>query len=88
MTANGLAIPCTVGRPRYPVRFGGRSAERSLLESRRVVSCLVTVPGSARAPHWSRNRQGQQARRAVDGASSTRGRQSQHTNVEILTEAR
>jgi len=50
MTANGLTIPCTVSRPRYPVHFGGRSAERSLLESWRVVSCLVTVPSSARAP--------------------------------------
>ena len=28
MRANGLAIPCTVSRPRHPVRFEGRSTER------------------------------------------------------------
>ena len=50
MRANGLAIPCTVGRPRYSVHFGGRSAERSQFEDRHVISCLVTVPGSACAP--------------------------------------
>ena len=49
MRANGLTILCTVGRPRYPVCFGGCSAERSHLESQRIVSCLVNVSGSARA---------------------------------------
>ena len=41
MRANGLTIPCTVGRPRDPVRFEGRSAEQSHLENWRVVSCLL-----------------------------------------------
>ena len=50
MRANGLTIPCMVGRLHHPVGFGGRSAERSQFESRCVVSCLVMVLGSACAP--------------------------------------
>ena len=68
MRANGLAIPFTVGRPRYPVHSGGLFAARSLLESWFVVSCMVTVPGAACAPL---QRMGGAVRRerAVGGAS-------------------
>ena len=70
MRANGFAIPCTVSRLHYSIHFGGRSAERSQFESRRVVSSLVTV----RAQHVHRSREwvGLQARKAVEGGASKR----------------